>query len=87
VCCPTKGCPLNCAKERDGNTPCKDDSECCAGDVCALDASNGAKACFTKCNKSIDCKTNCCTSTGLTDGSGQLTYACVTPKATFACIH
>lgn len=87
LCCPSKGCPLNCAKERDGVQPCKDQSECCTGDVCAQDIASGEKACFTKCNTSIDCKTNCCTNSGLTDGSGQLVYACVIPQKAYNCIH
>ncbi len=87
MCCPAKGCPLNCTKERDGVQPCKDQSECCTGDVCAQDTASGERACFTKCNTSIDCKTNCCTSSGLTDGSGQLVYACVPANKAYACIH
>jgi hypothetical protein len=87
MCCPTKGCPINCSIERDGLLRCQDDSECCSGDVCAQDATKGGKACFTKCSNSLQCKTNCCAGTGLTDGSGQLAFGCVPAGAGYTCMH
>jgi hypothetical protein len=87
MCCPTKGCPLFCNVERDGSQPCQNDSECCAGDVCAQTAAKGGKYCFTKCSASIQCKTNCCAGSGLNDGSGQLAFACVVQQAAYTCMH